>query len=176
MGAERLHLSLRSGYGPDGQRVYDTVEPDRLSPGARALFRALQRPHSTLDIPMRSRRTRREMGQNAGTWISEEDLDKPVTMSWRGWSDYPADSAMDVHEYLEREAMKIDPGYIPVAADPYPARMTVGQVLAYLNAHGRKITASTWRSYVARGQAPRPVEHVSRIPLWDGAEIEAWQG
>jgi hypothetical protein len=174
MATEKLNLALRRDL--DGNPVHDDIDPDRLSPSGRALFQALQRPHASLDIPMRSRKTRREMGYAPGVWISEADLDRPVTMSWRGWSDYPPDSTMDIHEYLDREAMKIDPGYAPTAADPYPARMTIGQVLAYLNARGRKITAATWRAYVSRDQAPRPTEYVSRTPLWDAVAIEEWHG
>lgn len=175
MTIEALKHPLRSELR-DGDYVYDLVDTDKLTPAGLALFRAVQRPHGSLDIPLRSRKTRREMGHVAGTWISEEELDRSVTVSWRGWSTYPVDSAMDIHEYLNREAMKIDPGYVPVAAadDPYPPRMTLGQVLAYLKAQGREIAPGTWRSYVARGQAPRPVEYVSRTPLWDAAAIEEW--
>lgn len=175
MSVERLRLSLRSTLR-DGEHVYDEVDTGKLTGGGLALFKALQRPHASLDIPMHSRKTRREMGHTAGTWISDEDLDRPVFVSWRGWAYYPADSTMDIHEYLNREAMKIDPGYAPAEADPYPARMTADQVLAYLKSNGREITAATWRSYVARGQAPKPVEYVSRTPLWDAAAVEQWHG
>lgn len=174
MAPETLRLSLRSTRGPDGAPVYDQVDPDRLTPAGRALLRALQQPHASLDIPLRSRRTRREMGMRPGPFLTEEDLDQPVKVSWRGWSRYPADSAMDVHEYLDREAMKLDPEYEVADGEPYPARMTIGQVLAYLNARGRAITAATWRAYVARDQAPRPGEHVGRTPLWDADEVRAW--
>jgi len=36
------------------------------------------------------------------------------------------------------------------------------------------IKPATWRAYVARGQAPKPAQHISRTPLWDRAEVQAW--
>lgn len=35
------------------------------------------------------------------------------------------------------------------------------------------IKPPTWRAYVARNQAPRPVRHVGRTPLWDSAAVLA---
>lgn len=48
---------------------------------------------------------------------------------------------------------------------------TVHDCAAYLN-----ITAATWRSYVARGNAaaPRPVRRIGSTPLWDAAEVLTW--
>ena len=39
---------------------------------------------------------------------------------------------------------------------------------------GRAITSSTWRSYVARGQAPKPVRRISNAPLYSRDDIEQW--
>ena len=36
------------------------------------------------------------------------------------------------------------------------------------------VASSTWRAYVSRGQAPRPVTRVGREPLWDVEMVEAW--
>jgi predicted DNA-binding transcriptional regulator AlpA len=36
------------------------------------------------------------------------------------------------------------------------------------------VKLSTWQAYVYRDQAPRPIEYVGRIPLWDRATVEAW--
>ena len=36
------------------------------------------------------------------------------------------------------------------------------------------VKPSTWRAYVARGQAPKPSQHISRTPLWDRGEVQAW--
>lgn len=36
------------------------------------------------------------------------------------------------------------------------------------------IKASTWRAYVARGQAPMPVERIGRTPMWDREEVWSW--
>lgn len=35
-------------------------------------------------------------------------------------------------------------------------------------------TPGTWRSYTARGQAPSPVRHVGRTPVWDADQVRAW--
>lgn len=55
-----------------------------------------------------------------------------------------------------------------------PDLLTVAEVLALLAERGRTITASTWRAYVARGQAPAPARRISRTPLWDRADVLAW--
>jgi hypothetical protein len=173
MATTRMRLSLRWTPGPDGRTVYDDVDPDRLSPAGRALFDALQRPFSSLDILLRSRKTRREMGAKAGGLLTEDDLDGTVCVTWRGWSQYPADSQTDIHDYLDQQAHRIDPSYMIDDSD-YPARMTADQVLIYLNRHGRVIGPGTWRSYVARGQAPAAVDHVGRTPVWDLSQVEEW--
>ncbi|WP_139738376.1 helix-turn-helix transcriptional regulator [Actinomyces wuliandei] len=36
------------------------------------------------------------------------------------------------------------------------------------------VATSTWRAYAARGQAPAPVRHVGRTPLWDPDQVRAW--
>lgn len=48
---------------------------------------------------------------------------------------------------------------------------TVQECASYLS-----ITAATWRSYVARGNAaaPRPVRHIGSTPLWSASEVMAW--
>jgi predicted DNA-binding transcriptional regulator AlpA len=38
------------------------------------------------------------------------------------------------------------------------------------------IARGTWSSYVARGQAPRPVRHLGRRPVWDEDEVREWLG
>lgn len=49
-------------------------------------------------------------------------------------------------------------------------RLTVAQIAALAG-----IKPATWRAYVHRDQAPRPVEHLdARTPLWDRAEVTAW--
>lgn len=53
-------------------------------------------------------------------------------------------------------------------------RITTTQVLDLLAGAGRPVKAGTWRSYVAREQAPAPVERVGREPLWDEDEVKAW--
>ncbi len=51
---------------------------------------------------------------------------------------------------------------------------TSTDVLRYLAELGRPITDSTWRSYVAREQAPLPVDSVGSKPLWLAADVQAW--
>jgi predicted DNA-binding transcriptional regulator AlpA len=36
------------------------------------------------------------------------------------------------------------------------------------------VERKTWTAYVARKQAPAPVRHVGRTPLWDEDEIRSW--
>ena len=36
------------------------------------------------------------------------------------------------------------------------------------------VARKTFAGYVARGQAPKPVRHVGRTPLWDEAELQQW--
>jgi len=53
--------------------------------------------------------------------------------------------------------------------------LTTAQVLALIEAEtGKAISPSTWSSYVARGQAPKPARHLSRTPLFAREDIEHW--
>lgn len=37
------------------------------------------------------------------------------------------------------------------------------------------VRPGTWRAYVSRDQAPKPVEHLdARTPLWSRKAVEAW--
>lgn len=36
------------------------------------------------------------------------------------------------------------------------------------------VTRKTFSGYVARGQAPKPVRHVGRTPVWEEQEIKDW--
>lgn len=36
------------------------------------------------------------------------------------------------------------------------------------------VRPDTFSGYVSRGQAPAPKRRVSRTPVWDAAEVEAW--
>lgn len=36
------------------------------------------------------------------------------------------------------------------------------------------VKPNTFSGYVARGQAPGPVRHIGRTPLWDAAKVEKW--
>jgi len=50
-------------------------------------------------------------------------------------------------------------------------RLTVPQVAALLG-----VTTSTWRAYVARGQAPAADgRHSVRVPWWWRSTIEEWR-
>lgn len=53
-----------------------------------------------------------------------------------------------------------------------------GRLLTLAEAAARfTIAESTWRSYVSRGQAPRPDERDMRTgaPLWLEATLDAWE-
>lgn len=54
------------------------------------------------------------------------------------------------------------------------AELTSDQAVNLARSLGRKITLTTWRGYVHRGEAPGPARHVGRTPLWDEAEIRDW--
>lgn len=53
--------------------------------------------------------------------------------------------------------------------------LTLADVLALIEDRtGKAITSSTWRSYVARGQAPKPKRRISNAPLYSREDIEQW--
>lgn len=56
----------------------------------------------------------------------------------------------------------------------HPEEWTTDQVVAYLASKGRPIAPDTWRSYVNRGQAPKPVRRVGRTPVWSPADVEEY--
>ncbi|HCT80120.1 MAG TPA: transcriptional regulator [Micromonosporaceae bacterium] len=51
---------------------------------------------------------------------------------------------------------------------------TTADVLAFLESVGSPITDTTWRAYVARGQAPGPDRNFGRSPVWLPATIREW--
>jgi len=56
-----------------------------------------------------------------------------------------------------------------------PHRLTTDQVVDLIKEEtGTELSASTFRGYVSRGQAPAPVEKIGRTPLWKRSEIVAW--
>lgn len=58
---------------------------------------------------------------------------------------------------------------------PLDELLTLDAVLTRIEERtGRTIAASTWRSYVAREQAPAPVRRIARQPLFDPADIDSW--
>lgn len=191
-----IRIRIRNSWRiPDEQGVvllpapHDDVELDDLSPRARALAEAIShcpdgeagtiRLESTLRV--------RDIQPNWEMWYTSQQADQPLRMDWSRWDRYPADSALPAADWLERQAAKIPAGYRIVGAcrtslggepevrvDDTSDLMTAQAVAALLATCGRHITASTWRAYVARGQAPAPVRHVGRTPLWDAEQIRAW--
>lgn len=162
---------------------YEDVDLDRLSPRARALAEAIAGTtlSTAVDIWMETSLPIRDLVPDWEQWYTPERAARPDRRPWRGWSTYPADSAMDVHDYLEQQAAKIPPGWHVYGAhpgQPVPTQvygMTVEQVVAYLKRQGRRINPSTWTGYVAREQAPQPATYVGRTPLWDPDEIVEWE-
>lgn len=184
--ANTVRISLR--WSTDEQDApYETVDLDQLSSRARALAEAVAATpqQATTDIFVEHEKPLRETCPDWQMWYTEEEAALPERRPWRGWAYYPIDSAKSPVEYLEHEARKIPPdwhvlGY--VSGEPVPSveegaaddGMTRDMVLRYLAGAGRSIAPSTWSSYVARGQAPRPARRVSRTPLWARADIDSW--
>lgn len=172
----------------DGDRVvmidppYEEIDLGRLSPRARALAEAVAASglSTAADIWMESDTLIRDRIPDWEHWYTPEQAARPERRPWRGWSAYPATSTMDPHTYLEQQAAKIPAGWHvlgPEPARPVPTQvygLTVDQVIAYLKTRGRRVSPSTWRSYVARHQAPKPASQVGATPLWDPGDIVAW--
>lgn len=181
---------IRLRWSTDAQEApYETVDLDQLSPRARTLAEAVAAAplQTAADIWMEHDKPIRDIDPDWRMWHTEEQAALPERRPWRGWARYPIDSTVSPVDYLEREARKIPPswhvlGHHPGAPVPSLAEgaadegMTRDMVLRYLLAAGRPIAPSTWSSYVARGQAPKPARTVSRTPLWDRADIDAWLG
>ena len=53
--------------------------------------------------------------------------------------------------------------------NPVTDLLTVGECATLAG-----IKPATWRAYVTRGQAPQPAQHISRTPLWDRDQVQAW--
>ncbi|WP_331712371.1 helix-turn-helix transcriptional regulator [Rhodococcus sp. EPR-157] len=82
-------------------------------------------------------------------------------------------------DLLQRSA--VESGYVRYRDTPVPSRAVMAEelslpdVLALIESTtGKTIAASTWRAYVARGQAPKPTRRVGREPLYSTEEIEQW--
>ncbi len=167
----------------DGTTV--AVDLDRLTPTARALAEAIAATPSraAVDIWMEADTPIRDTTPDWDLWYSTEEAARPERRPWRGWSTQPL-NGVDPHERLEHEARKIPIGWHVLGASPQqplpdagPVReVTSAQILDHLRRQGRPITAATWRSYVGRGQAPAPVRHVGRTPLWSLDEVDRWLG
>ncbi|MFC8181603.1 transcriptional regulator [Rhodococcus sp. NPDC057297] len=53
--------------------------------------------------------------------------------------------------------------------------LTTAEVLVLIEEQtGKAMSASTWNSYVSRGQAPKAARHLSRTPLYSRQTIEQW--
>lgn len=160
------------------------IDPDTLTPAARALAEAIAGtdPHTTVDIWMEADRPIRDTTPDWQVWFTDAEAAKPEIRPWRGWSKAKLGPAEDPHARLEYEARKIPPGWHVYGAAPERPNTDRGPVregdtrfvLEYLRQRGRVITPATWRSYVGRDQAPKPVRHVGRTPLWDMRDIDAW--
>ena len=53
------------------------------------------------------------------------------------------------------------------------ARWTSEEVVTWLAAQDRHLSAVTWRAYASRGQAPAP-QYTGRTPTWAPAEVAEW--
>lgn len=60
-------------------------------------------------------------------------------------------------------------------AEELSAELSLSEVLALVEEKsGKPLARSTWRSYVARGQAPAPVRYIGREPLYSTEAIAQW--
>ncbi len=160
------------------------IDPDRLTETARNLAEAIADTpsRSPVDIWMEADHPIRDTMDGWEVWYTAEESALPERRPWRGWSTEPLGLAEDPHARLEYEARKIPPGWHVYGAHPQRPNITRGPVregdsaftLAYLASRGRVIGAATWRSYVARGQAPAPTRRVGRTPLWSMDDIDQW--
>ncbi len=156
-----------------GQEV--TIDLDRLSPTARDLAHAIAASpgRQPVDIWVEADQSIRDTIPNWELFYTETEAAKPERRPWRGWSTTPLHNPpddYDPHDRLEREARKIPAGWHV----RLPAEAPLERVLTFLAALGRDIGAATWRAYVNRGQAPAPVHHIGRTPVWDLADVETW--
>jgi len=171
----------------------DTVDLDQLTPRARTLAEAIaQLPDGRKGEVLceHQTKTRADLTPHAEVWLSPEQMTQPAQQTWAAWDKYPADSPMPAAEYLERQARKIPPEWRIVSAwsidrryEPVPSvaagaaddLLTARGVVEYLaRHHGRHIGPGTWRSYAARGQAPKAATRVGREGLWSPADVDAW--
>jgi hypothetical protein len=173
----------------------DTLDLDTLTPRARALAEAVaqlpggERRAGSILCEHRTK-TRGDITANPEIWLTPAQRAEPARMTWARWDRYCADSAVAAVEYLERQARKIGPEWRIVSAigaiDQYPEvqsshaaaeddLLTARGVVEYLGReYGRWINPGTWRSYVARGQAPAVARRVGREGLWSPADIDTW--
>lgn len=153
-------VSLCLRQSRDGSSAYDDIDLDRLSPRARALAEAIgQRPE-----------------QRRGAIRALTDQDDAV--QWSNWSYYPVDSAMDPHDYLEQQAGRFPNGWTIAGSRAEPVPSLAGQGEEWIVAQCAQawgVKPATWRSYVNRGQAPQPKRRIGSTPVWDPAEVVAWE-
>jgi hypothetical protein len=161
----------------------EEVDLDALSPRARALAEAVAASPlgSATDVWLESDDRIKDRNPDWAHWYTEEQASQQERRPWRGWAKFKATAPKSAVQYLEEQAAKIPAGwhvYGPTPDQPVPSNtdtaMTMEQVLATLADHGRSIKPSTWRAYVTREQAPQPIRHVGRTPLWDSADIVAF--
>lgn len=187
---DMTNVTIRLRWSTDEEEApYEAVDLDQLSPRARTLAEAVAAAplQTAADIWMEHESPIRDIDPDWRLWHTAEQAALPERRPWRGWARYPIESTVTPVDYLEREARKIPPswhvlGYRPdrpapsLAAGAADEGMTRDMVLSYLRGAGRSIAPSTWSSYVARGQAPKPARTVGRTPLWERADIDAWLG
>ena len=60
-------------------------------------------------------------------------------------------------------------------AEELAPELSLSEVLTLIETKtGKPLARSTWRSYVARGQAPAPVRYLGREPLYSTHTITQW--
>lgn len=174
-------VEIRMGRQPQ------KIDLDRLSPTARAMAEALaDATRFGRVIWMEADAPIRETTPHWEVFYTEAEAALPERRPWAGWSTVMLGADEDPHDRLEREATKIPPGWHVYGAHPHQPvasmetaaltrEATAAQVVDYLRTtYGREISTITWRSYAQRDQAPAPVRHAGRTPIWDLNAVDAW--
>lgn len=180
-----VRIKIRRDPPEGGVSPHEVIDPDDLSPKARAMLMALvdAEGDGLVTIWMESDRPRSELYPNADVWFSAEEAAKPDLQPWSGWAPYRHANTNGAVAYLEAQAAKIPEGWHVYGATPRTPRrgeasqhswLTRKEVLTVLSRYGRDIMPDTWSGYVTRGDAPPPHHKVGRTAVWDSRDVEAF--
>src|SRR5688572_28661900 len=98
-------MDLRTGGKPA------KIDPDRLSPTARALAEAIMEAGDTADIRLDSDHPIRDTDHDRHQRYTPAEAARPERRAWRGWADTEPRRGGAPHARLEWEASKIPVGW-----------------------------------------------------------------